>query len=66
MSYNYGKHFKKAGKVYCYRYTNMKKGTKTLMRVSKRGGKFVYKQVKAGTGRYLRYRTYSELRKRLG
>jgi len=31
--YNYGKTFKKDGKLVCYRYTNKKKSTKKLVAV---------------------------------
>lgn len=34
--YNYGKKFKKNGKLHHYRYTNGKKSTKKLVRVGKR------------------------------
>lgn len=34
--YNYGKKFKKNGKLYHYRYTNGRKSTKKLVRVTRR------------------------------
>ncbi len=36
MAYNYGKTFKKNGKLVRYRYTNGKKSTKKLVNVSKK------------------------------
>lgn len=36
MAYNYGKTFKKNGKLVRYRYTNGKKSTKKLVSVSKK------------------------------
>ncbi len=36
MAYNYGKTFKKNGKLVRYRYTNGKKSTKKLVAVSKK------------------------------
>lgn len=36
MAYNYGKKFKKNGKLYHYRYTNGRKSTKKLVAVKKR------------------------------
>jgi len=34
--YNYGKKFKKNGKLYHYRYTNKRKSSKKLVRVNKK------------------------------
>ena len=36
MAYNYGKTFKKNGKLVRYRYTNGKKSTKKLVAVNKK------------------------------
>jgi len=39
MAYNYGKTFKKNGKLHRYRYTNKKKSSKTLQKKVGKGWK---------------------------